>query len=457
MRLPGNNPETDSDKPTFQHVFTAHATYQVTLIIARGPAEDRKSTTFTVTPPARRLNCDDVITEDTVLAADLTCAGNGLTIAADDVTLDLAGHTITGSDTGTGIIIATGSATLLDGTIQEFATGILSSANSIDISRINLRANNPAGNALDLSGTGDRNFTITDSNIQWNGSIFTGSRFAATNLGSVTIVRTGISGGTTIGIGSGDFSITDSTLTDVQLDVRLLSPAVTTDGTLNLVGNTLTRSRIEVQGVRGTLRRNQISGSGSAVGGSAVWVVTSDDFQIIENMFTATGGISVGWFGKWTPNRIRFAGNTFRADGGISIDSAREVDISGNTFLGGGAGVWIPKPGVADLRVSGNVFRNNGSAGLYWAGTNGSGEIVDNIFENNGHDSSGFTDPGGSAANDGLHIYIVVPPGSSIVVARNHTSDNADFGIEAAPLGVQDGGGNTSIGDPNGCLGVQCG
>lgn len=45
---------------------------------------------------ASHVNCGDVITTDTVLDADLTCAGPGLIIGADNITLDLNGHTLTG-------------------------------------------------------------------------------------------------------------------------------------------------------------------------------------------------------------------------------------------------------------------------------------------------------------------------------------------------------------------------
>lgn len=43
------------------------------------------------------LDCGDVITEDTTLTADVgPCAGEGIIVAADGITLDLGGHTISG-------------------------------------------------------------------------------------------------------------------------------------------------------------------------------------------------------------------------------------------------------------------------------------------------------------------------------------------------------------------------
>ena len=46
---------------------------------------------------ASHVQCGDVITQDTTLDSDLIdCPGDGLVIGADDVTLDLNGHTVDG-------------------------------------------------------------------------------------------------------------------------------------------------------------------------------------------------------------------------------------------------------------------------------------------------------------------------------------------------------------------------
>jgi hypothetical protein len=76
--------------------------------------------------------------------------------------------------------------------------------------------------------------------------------------------------------------------------------------------------------------------------------------------------------------------------------------------------------------------------------------VSGNTFANNGHRPGGRTDLLGNPLDDGLHI----TSGGGITVAGNRTSGNADYGIEAP--GAIDGGGNTSTGDPSGCLGVTC-
>jgi parallel beta-helix repeat protein len=52
---------------------------------------------------SKDVSCGDVLTSNTVLTSDLTCAGDGLIIGANNVVLDCAGHTITYGTTEEGI------------------------------------------------------------------------------------------------------------------------------------------------------------------------------------------------------------------------------------------------------------------------------------------------------------------------------------------------------------------
>ena len=94
--------------------------------------------TSTPTPAPRILGCGDTITSDTVLANDLTCGeGIALIIGADNLRLDLAGHTLKGPGRGpwvwprmalTSIAVFAGRRTgvwIGNGTITGFATGVL--------------------------------------------------------------------------------------------------------------------------------------------------------------------------------------------------------------------------------------------------------------------------------------------------------------------------------------------
>src|SRR5215210_9323889 len=52
---------------------------------------------------ASHVGCGSLITTDTTLDSDVgPCVGDGLIVAADDITLDLGGHTVSGTGTGAG-------------------------------------------------------------------------------------------------------------------------------------------------------------------------------------------------------------------------------------------------------------------------------------------------------------------------------------------------------------------
>ncbi|MBU1036906.1 right-handed parallel beta-helix repeat-containing protein [Patescibacteria group bacterium] len=69
--------------------------------------------------------CGDTVTSNYTLTADLSCTGTGLTIGADSITIDGAGFTISGNDTGTGIYNnGYDYATTTNLTITNFPSGI---------------------------------------------------------------------------------------------------------------------------------------------------------------------------------------------------------------------------------------------------------------------------------------------------------------------------------------------
>ena len=85
---------------------------------------------------ASHVNCGDTVTGDTALDSDLVdCPGNGIVIGADDVTLDLNGHTIDGDgvlgcdefyacDFGVDNTGGYDGVTIENGSIRDFATAV---------------------------------------------------------------------------------------------------------------------------------------------------------------------------------------------------------------------------------------------------------------------------------------------------------------------------------------------
>ncbi|MFH1724687.1 MAG: right-handed parallel beta-helix repeat-containing protein, partial [Elusimicrobiota bacterium] len=78
------------------------------------------------TTPAQAASCGDTLMGDTVLTADLDCAGNALMIGAADVTLDCQGHSIMGDGSGHGIMVDRymNGVTIRNCGISGFGTGI---------------------------------------------------------------------------------------------------------------------------------------------------------------------------------------------------------------------------------------------------------------------------------------------------------------------------------------------
>lgn len=76
---------------------------------------------------ARAVGCGDVITQDTVLDADVVCTGDGLVIGAHGITLDLNGHILEGDyDSGDLAIRNDGfdDVTIQNGTIADWGSGV---------------------------------------------------------------------------------------------------------------------------------------------------------------------------------------------------------------------------------------------------------------------------------------------------------------------------------------------
>lgn len=83
--------------------------------------------------PAASIGCGTVVTTDTTLTADITgCPGDGIVIGANGITLDLNGHTLSGTGGGDGVdsYLFTG-IHVLNGTIEGFSTGILVECNPL--------------------------------------------------------------------------------------------------------------------------------------------------------------------------------------------------------------------------------------------------------------------------------------------------------------------------------------
>ena len=108
----------------------------MTLTVASGVDQDRRTLQVTVAFAAPTVRCGEVITANVTLRADLHCAGRGLQVGADDITIDLNGHTLSGSTTSSNAFVNDLDAvagirnalypnlTIRDGTIAGFSNSV---------------------------------------------------------------------------------------------------------------------------------------------------------------------------------------------------------------------------------------------------------------------------------------------------------------------------------------------
>lgn len=235
--------------------------------IASGPV--------TASSPSNDL-CGAAISRNLQLDHDLACAGNGLSVVADHVKVDLNGHTITGSGVGAGIDVTgrTG-VSIFGGTIRNFAAGVLTNTSTgIAIKRnafvdnvdgIDLQAGSRGNTIAHNEFTANRTRGImirgmsTDHAIRKNS--FTGNRvgilvFAGVdNIVKDNLVAASILAGIRINVFATGNLVVRNTVTTSPAGIEFL-----VSGTQTPVGNTVVRNAIEQNtcGVKGPVSGNTV-------------------------------------------------------------------------------------------------------------------------------------------------------------------------------------------------------
>ncbi|MET9633787.1 PKD domain-containing protein, partial [Lentzea sp. NPDC006480] len=407
--------------PRFEHVFTQPGAHVVSLTVKAGSLEDRRLTTVQVVPPAPPVKCGDVIMTSVVLRADLTCTGPGLVVQTNDITVDLDGHTISGSGTDNGITVENQQhVRIFDGSVRGFATGIkFFGVPDGEIERVAVSGNSSNALILDAGGLAGRapGVEVTASEI----------RGRAMFHGLLNLTVTGL-------------RATDSLISFDSTAQSVMTGVVCTRCFMNIGSDS-----------------NGVTVRGSFTDGN-VNVSQSDDLKIDLSEFVRNS-IRIGSASRRaTVSRSRLSG----ADTAISsLNLAPGLKIESNWFSENRIGAKIVSAvldELAGLTITGNEFLNNRAAGVL-VDVDASSPVAgyffgQNHFTSNGHQSDGLKDGGGSPVNDGLHLRIVGDGQAEI--RENITANNAEYGIEATAAGVVDGGGNRSTNDPAGCLGVRC-
>lgn len=423
VRGPTGQVETSASTPRFSHRFGQPATYEVKLTIAAGSRGDERARNIVVVAAIPPAECGDTIRQNVRLRKDLTCTGTALTVAANDVVVDLAGHSITGSGDGVGVAVEQDrvNVTVRNGTIRSFRTGVaLTRSNYSDIEQIRFESNT----GYDMGCLGGIDMTVRESSLTkgiYCHSGADGLKFIGSTLVGVTA---------RLGWSAPNVTFANCTITDSVFGFDKNSSGTVVD-------STLLRSNIwTVQSGGLNVTRSRLTSSHVDIGAS------SDGATFRDNEFIgADAGVTAN--GGTGGRSMSFERNTFR-DNNIGLNLA---------------GAQLPLGALDGLRVTGNTFINNGVAGVFLEtraeGPSGHLIFSGNTFTSNGHRSNGTRDGAGRPVDDGLHIN--TQPGANVEIRDTTTRNNADHGIEAVPGTVVDAGGNTSTGDPAGCLGVVCG
>jgi parallel beta-helix repeat protein len=350
------------------------------------------------------VQCGDVITQDTKLDSDLTdCPGNGIVIGADNIELDLNGHTIDGDgvlgctdeyacDYGVDNTAGHSGVEIEDGSIQEFATAIfVLGANDNRVSGVS-SSHNVLGGLLMIGSTGSR---IERNSISGNGLTTDQAGLIVFDSSDLRIERNSV-------VRNGDIGMFLIGISDSRVRRNSVSSNPEAGVILDGTGNELSRNRAFENGDN--------------------LVLAGDDNVVTRN---EADDALVGF--------------------GILVDGGDRNLVKGNDVDGAaqdGIRVTAFDPDTTGPAVD-NVIRDNEVEHAQLDGI-----LVDETAPGSLVERNVASDAG----DDGIDV-----EASATTLARNTAKRNGDFGIEAVP-GVIDGGGNRAFGNgnPAQCLNVAC-
>jgi parallel beta-helix repeat protein len=359
---------------------------------------------------ATHVNCGDTVTGDTTLDSDLVnCPGNGIVIGADDVTLDLNGHTVDGDgvlgcdefyacDFGVDNTGGYDGVTIEDGSIRDFATAVFVFDASHDHLRRLSASHNILGGLLLIASPGAR---IEHNSISGNGLTTDQAGLIVFDSSEIRIERNTVSD-------NGDIGMFLVGVGDSRVERNAVSGNPETGIGLDGSGNEVSRNRvvrngegITVGGDDNTVARNHVADSRAGVEGGGLGI------------FVATGH-----------------GNLVERNSVLGASrSGIQVSLLPEELEGG--------PPAVDTVVRRNHLRANGDGVLVQ--TTALGTVLERNHALNSDD-------------DGIDVD---SPATTLIA--NHAVHNGDLGIEAV-VGVIDGGRNTAHGNGDSlqCTNVAC-
>lgn len=355
------------------------------------------------------VKCGDTITTDVELKRDLVdCPGNGIVIGADNIELDLNGHTIDGDgalgcadlyacDYGVDNTAGHDGVTIENGSIREFATAVFVLGAADNRIRALSSSDNILGGLLLIECETSK---IERNSISQNG---------------LTTDQAGL-------------IVFDST------DLRIQRNSVFANGDIGMFLIGLSNSRLERNSVSGNPETGvELEGSGNELTRNRVFE-NGDNIAMIgdDNIVTRNE----------VEDALGFPDDPTGGFGILLVDGDRNLFRGNDVDGAASSGIRIRHPdatGTADN----NVVRDNEVTRAKLDGIlideAASGSLVERNVVSGGGD-------------DGIDV-----ESPTTTLTRNRANGNGDLGIEAV-AGVTDGGGNraTGNGNPAQCQGVTC-
>jgi nitrous oxidase accessory protein NosD len=368
---------------------------------------------------ASHVSCGDTITTNTTLDSNLVnCPNNGIVIGADNITLDLNGHTIDGDatpvdpcpegascDVGVDNSAGHSGVTIEDGSIRQFSVGVLVTGGAARNRLHQLAVSDTTDIGIFVADSTDsviEKTSMSDPGV--NGLVLLDSQQAL-------VARNSVSGST--GYAVFMFGVDDSRIQHNKLDA---------DQHGFLLGNS----------ARNLVQHNAVSHTGGGI--EVVEGATAN--RVEHNRFT---GILVG---DASDNLIRHNLVAATYAFGIILDGAVRTRLERNIVTAPGPAIIVTRLEAAvapqDTIVSGNHVTSKFSDGiLVDSGATGT-LLVRNLAIRSG--------------DDGIDV-----DAPATTLTRNIANHNHDLGIEAVP-GVIDGGGNHAAGNgnPAQCINIDC-
>ena len=338
-----------------------------------------------IEPPAAPLITTDNTTY--TLTDNITSNADGIVIERDNVTLDGAGYTVTGSGSGNGTTLTDRSnVTIRNMTITNFGFGIwLSSSSNNTLSGNDVTTNEGNGIWLNSSSNNSMSGNNITANSYYGIWLYSSSNNNSISENNLASNYYGIDIDS-----SSDNGISGNNIVNDYYGIWLESSSNN-----GISGNNITANNVDGMWVDSSSNNNSISGNNiTANGDCGIWVDSSSNNGISGNNITNNSyGISLYYF--YSPsNNNSISGNTF-TDCGLSVQDSYQNSVENNTvngkplvYLEGVANYSVDDAGQVILVGCDNIMVENlnlsrASVGVQLLETNNSIISGDNLTANN--------------------------------------------------------------------------